>query len=182
MKISFAPDKIDIKNYIFPISAARRNFTITPNEIKEVRLERFPPEVMLQDGEIIFLDAAAKALLDQFASTHGLLKAARLDVWSFLCEPYLDTQFTPEQNAFNMQTLSEAGFNPDEVAAIRDKIKAKMLFFNSMAWEWVNLSQYDVLTAFGFRNRFFNILFSQSRQKFYAWCNQISNRAPYLKA
>lgn len=177
MNVVFHADRIAISNYPFRACTLSRNFSLNPADIREVRSKRWPLEVVLASGEIIFLDTAHAASLELFSRVHALPQRYREDVWSLLCEPFLDTEFDAQHQERSLQSLAAAGFTPKEVDAIRQKIRAKMLLLNLYAMEWVHLSHYDVLTAHGAKSRFQWLFFASRQREFYDWCNGIANRA-----
>jgi predicted metal-dependent HD superfamily phosphohydrolase len=181
MKIIFYSGKIEIANYPFSVCSRSRHFILEPKDIREVRTKRRPPEIVLHSGEIIFLDYASHNHLELFARLNSLPQVHRLDVWSLLSEPFLDMEFDERDKERTLQSLAEAGFTSEEVQNIRNKVRTRMLRFNSIVWEWAYFSHYDVLVAFGERNPIKNFLFSSRQKRFYDWCNEIANRAPETK-
>ena len=182
MQTIFYKDRIEVKSYTFPICSLSQNFSIKASDIKEIRTDRCPPEIVLKSGEIIFFKCnKSEVNLALFARLNAITQVSRLDVWSLLCEPFLDTELDKEQQEKTICLLNKAGFSTDEVNEIRNKVRSRMILVNSWVWEWMHLSHYDVLAAFGEMNLFKSFFFSTPRRQFYNWCNEIANRAPEIK-
>jgi hypothetical protein len=178
MHITFHTNHIDIRDYIFPICAERRHFTLAVTDIRAVCPERSPPEIILHSDEVIFLDAASRDGLRAFADTHHLPIHQGPDIWALLCEPFLDTELPAHLQENVDAALVEAGFTRQEIKDIRARIGGRMTFCNLWAWEWEHLSHYDVLRWHGLGSPLMNRLFPRGRRQFYDWCNQIALRKP----
>ncbi|MEU7731421.1 hypothetical protein AB0B78_40440 [Streptomyces sp. NPDC040724] len=100
------------------------------------------------------------------------------DVWGDLLEPFLDTEFTAEQQAGTLARLSAVGLGPEEVARIREQVGPLMRAFNSLHWDWHHLGITDLLDAAEadwipehLRVR------PDDRAAFRTWAMEIANRA-----
>lgn len=116
-------------------------------DVAELRLDRWPPEVVLRDGRVGFVPAARRRDLELFGRLHGVPVVERTDVWALLAEPFLDTELDEPARAALDRRLAEAGVPPDEAAAIRGFLRVAMLARTAMTWEWVHYGLWDVLEA-----------------------------------
>ncbi len=176
MPVRFEIDRIAFSNYLVPLGVRAKPFAIFPAEICEVRTSRSPPEILLHSGEVLFVEAQEREQLAAFAQGHSIPDVQRSDIWELINEPYLDTEFTAEQQARTLELLAAEGFCEGEVEAIRHRVGPRMLRYNAILWDWVSLSHADVLWAFGLRSRLLNVLFYSRRKAFYDWCNAIAGR------
>src|SRR5205814_6744913 len=73
----------------------------------------------------------------------------RLDVWSLLLEPFLDTSFDEADQARTAAVLARAGITPAACAALREEVGPAMIAYNfdSMLWDWAHLGLCDALCA-----------------------------------
>lgn len=124
---------------------------ILPGDIREIRPSRFPPEVVLHDGRILFVPRPVQRALVLFGRLHGLPFVDRNATWSLLCEPFLDTEHDASWMAAVDARLGEDGFAPDEIRDLRERVGPDLLAYNSLVWEWVDLGHPDVLAAHAFR-------------------------------
>lgn len=157
---------------------------VAPAQIAEVRLNRWPPEVVLNDGRIGFVDARHRRDLRSFARLHGVPEVVRDDVWADLTEPFLDTGHSEAAEAAGRQRLAANGLGAEEVTAIRGCVGPLMTMMTVMTWEWCHYGLYDVLIACG--RRWTPAWGSSARylppwgslEAFRRWAEGIANRAP----
>lgn len=169
---------LTLLSYPFKAAGVQVGQVLQPSDIAAVMLQSSPPELLLKTGEIMFGSAHDGLVLERFAILHNIPLLQREDVWSWLCAPYVDTEFTPEDAARNAQILVQRGFDEHEVAAIRARIGKRMLRNNAVAWEWVSLNFFDVLRWChdGLAGWMFWLKPSKSRE-FYAWAQAIAARS-----
>jgi predicted metal-dependent HD superfamily phosphohydrolase len=103
---------------------------------------------VLDGKEIVFLPRQCKPGLDAFASRHCIPSPNIREVWSDLAEPYLDTEYSAEQEARDFQSLTERGYDRKEVRALRRHIAPTMLTATWFTFEWGLYTTQDVLRAF----------------------------------
>jgi predicted metal-dependent HD superfamily phosphohydrolase len=178
MNTIFYRDRIVFKSYPYPVAAVAERPEVAASAIREIRLDRYPPEILLTSGEILFVERRERMSLALFAAINGIETVDRIDIWSLLCEPFIDVEFSRDDQRRTLHQLADAGFLAPEVGAIRQKIKSRMLAYSATEWEWVDLSHMDVLNAFGFRDRPFWPFLRNAKKRFYSWTHRISARAP----
>ena len=144
LEISFSEDFVVLDDYPFP--QRNRGRKVIADEISEVVLNWMPPAIRTSDGEYLLVPAPQKEELIGFASRCGIPMTKRVDVWSFILEPFLDTEFTADQKARTMGILAESGVPEDEVARIRRLVNGPMLLWTAITWEWCHYGLYDVLS------------------------------------
>jgi hypothetical protein len=106
-----------------------------------------PPEIRALSGETLFISAEQRAELERFCQVNQIPIRTRPDMWGDLLEPFLDTEFTAEDDAATLGRLSRAGLTAAEVARIRAKVGPLMRAYNAVHWEWFHLGLADLLTA-----------------------------------
>jgi len=145
---TFHRDRIIIDSYPFKPSIAFKNNTITPKIIDSIDLKSFPPTIKINE-ELIFIPATQKKDLETFAEIHNIKIVQRNDLWSWILEPFLDTEYTAETDDRMNTLLSRHGLSKDDIKALRTEVKDQMLIYNfdTMLWEWCDLGLKDVLKA-----------------------------------
>ncbi len=176
MVIIFYKNHLEFQNYEFPVASVWQSPHLKAENIREIHLNhRAPPEIITQQGEVLFVSATQRPYLRLFAQINQIPDVDILDVWSLLLEPYLDTEFSEEYQQRTHQLLNKSGFSPDEINAIRERVGSNVLNYNTLLWEWVHLGQYDLFHAFDLSNKA-----NGETQEFYAWANQIALRGHSL--
>lgn len=142
----FDADHLLIKNYLFKTSTP--DIRIKATDIKNVALESTPPTIRVGD-ELLFISESLKSSLALFAYAHNIPIVERIDIWGWIAEPFLDTEYTDDTHIRLNNLLLEYGVTNDDVSNLRKKIEAQMLKYNfdTMIWEWGHLGLCDVLRA-----------------------------------
>lgn len=169
-EFKFEANHILINNYIFKPSTLV--IQIKATDIKNIALQSTPPTIRVRD-ELYFISASLKNDLALFAYTHNIPTVDRIDIWSWIAEPFLDTEYTDDTHIRLNNLLLEYGLTNNEVYDLRKNIETQMLKYNfdTMLWEWVHLGLYDVLKAI--RPKYSSIDFHE----FYKKAMQIALRA-----
>ncbi|MFI0404769.1 hypothetical protein [Actinomadura sp. 3N508] len=149
MEVSFAEDHICFLRYDFRGATVHPFGMVTPAQIRDADWKAIRPEIRTISGETLFIPKRQQTDLEQFCHRHGIVRKTRPDTWSDLLEPFLDTRFDPEDERATVLRLGEAGFSPEEVARIRERLTPLMHAYNfdAMVWEWADLSLFDLLNA-----------------------------------
>ena len=144
----FSAGKLIINNYPFKPSLAFRQKEFTANQIINIDINAAPP-TMRVGNELIFLSAPDKDKLSLFASTNQIPIVNRKDIWDWLLEPFLDTEYTDDTDKRLTNLLSTYGLTEEKVFSIRQEVKIQMLKYNfdTMLWDWTHLGAKDVLFA-----------------------------------
>lgn len=142
------PDKIIIYNYPFKPSLAFKNAVVFSTEIKNIDVNAYPPTIRV-GNELIFISKKHKDKLILFSNFNQLPIVERNDIWSWILEPFLDTEYSDETDKMLTEKLLKYGLVESEVFKIRQEIKVQMLKYNfdTILWEWVYLGALDVLFA-----------------------------------
>lgn len=129
--------------YVFPAGV------LPLQAIREVLPNAIPPELRTHTGEVLFVAAEQKTQLITWAAEHGLACVRRIDTWSLILEPYLDTEFSVAEQQATLAQLEKCGISAAECEALRAEVGAAMMAYNfqSMLWDWVHLGLYDLLCA-----------------------------------
>ena len=141
-------DFLQIDDYPFQPSIAYGQTKIFVDTIDEIDIESYPPTIKVKD-ELIFLTSEKKDELKAFARRNDLRTVKRPDIWGWILEPFLDTEFTKETDERLTRLLTEYGLTKETVDLIRKEVKTQMLKYNfdTMLWEWGGLGAEDVLKA-----------------------------------
>lgn len=141
-------DYLQIDAYPFQPSIAYGQSKISSSLIDEIDIESYPPTIRVKD-ELIFLTSEKRDELKEFALRHNLKVVKRPNIWGWILEPFLDTEFTNETDIRLTRLLGEYGLTKETVTSIRKEVKTQMLKYNfdTMLWEWGALGAEDVLKA-----------------------------------
>lgn len=141
----FEPGALTLVDYPFP--RGERPSRLASAEIGEVCVGWFPPTVRTREGEYLFIPAEQARELADFASQHGIPFVRRDDLWSFILEEFLDTEFPPESQEATLRYLERNGVSRAETRAMRKLVGKRMLARTALSWEWQHYGLYDVLDA-----------------------------------
>lgn len=147
--MKFACDHVVFTGYEFPWASVHPHGVLGASEVRDCYLEVGPLELRTVAGETLFLSWDDKPGLASFCQRHSIPVVRRLDVWGNLLEPFLDTEFTPSQQAATNARLRDVGLSQSAVDSIRARVAPLMRSYNldSMLWEWGHLGLYDLLKA-----------------------------------
>ena len=147
MRATFDADGIVFAECPFPPASVFPDGRLAYSEIRDVDPDAAPPEIRTRNGETLFISAEQTAEFRDAIADTGLVVARRIDTWELLLEPFLDTEFTIEQQEQTLATLERIEIPRDEVARIRRSVGDSMLAYNFLLWDWVHLGLFDLLTA-----------------------------------
>jgi len=139
---------ITFVNYPFEPSIAFNHATFTAAEMDNIDPTGYPPTIKVGD-ELLFLSATQQDALKKFAADNNLTTVDRPDLWSWILEPFLDTEFTDETDERLKIKLAEYGLTEEFVFSLRQTLGPQMIKYNfdTMLWDWTNLGAFDVLSA-----------------------------------
>lgn len=140
--------QIELRNYPFEPSFAYGNSILPASAIKNIDLTSAPPAVLIND-ELIFIRAELKDVLEAFAKINQIELVNRDPVWSWILEPFLDTEFTEETRSRLEKLLNQVGLDNSRVESIRNEVRDQMFKYNfdTMLWNWTFFDTIDVLMA-----------------------------------
>ncbi|MDF4202627.1 hypothetical protein PXD56_06665 [Maribacter sp. SA7] len=141
-------NEILIMDYPFEPSIAYPESTILAEDIDCMALEFGVCKVHVKH-DVVFVSSEQKEALEDFAERNNIPLIPQNWNWDWILEPYLDTEFTKENEERCLQRLVENGFTCKEVNAIRKEVGKQMYAYNfdTMLWDWCSLSLSDVLSA-----------------------------------
>jgi hypothetical protein len=166
----FEPGALVLEGYPFPRGG--RPARIPAESLGEVCVGWLPPAVRTREGEYLFVPAEQAEELADFASRHGIPFVRREDVWSFILEEFLDTEFSPELQEGTLRVLESTGVSRAETQAMRALVGKRMLARTWASWEWQHYGLYDVLSAM----RPFTFTTGWSFSRFYAESMRLAER------
>lgn len=149
---------------IFSVKAALPKSVVPLAAINEVHLSSFPTSLVINHNEVIFVHPDQQEALYHYAIKHDIPVSERLDIWSTICEHFLDTELNAAQKERNEGLLHENGILLEEAAAIRRRV-GFIMAANYYAWEWEYLGLFDYLRWGG-----------AGRSKTYWWSMEIALR------
>ncbi len=132
-------------NYPYQYGYMRKRKVLAYNDIEEIRVNTYPPTAIVNGNEVVFLFGITKEQIEQHTEIIPVSLTKPQDNWEHICNEFLDTEFDEEWRAQDLNLLNNAGIGPEEVNAIRNKIRSRMLGFTLASWEWMYYGQYDVL-------------------------------------
>ncbi|MGS2764790.1 DUF7079 family protein [Sinomicrobium sp. M5D2P9] len=147
-KSEIQEDKIQITDYPFEPSIAYPEKQITANEIESICVDFSVCKIKIAE-DIVFVSAEKKESLEKFAERNNIKLDKHSWNWDWILEPYLDTEFTKENQERVTERLIENGIEPSEVDKIRSEVGTQMYKYNfdTMLWDWCSLGLADVLSA-----------------------------------
>ncbi|MEV6238614.1 hypothetical protein [Lentzea sp. NPDC051838] len=147
--MKFGPDHIVFTSYEFPWASVYPHGVLRAEDIRDAYVEAGPLEIRTRSGETLFVAIDDKAGLAEFCERHSIPLVRRLDVWSNLLDPFLDTEFSPAEEAATDARLRGVGLSQESIDSIRDRVGPLMRSYNfdSMLWEWADLGLFDFLKA-----------------------------------
>ncbi len=169
-KIIFHPDSIEIKQYEFQVSNIRSSPVIPIDQINEVNLNTFPPSIVINHNEVIFIETRYKVDFIKYVKDKKLKVNNRFDIWGAINEDFLDTEFTAQHKKRTLNNLEVNGIQREEVEDIRKEVEDIMQGWAAIAWEWNYLGHYDLLLN---KKQSFLLLFPR---EFYWWSMEIALR------
>jgi hypothetical protein len=149
VKSSFRTEGIFFQNYPFRAASIYPTGIVSYTHIKEILPNATPPEIRTKTGEVLFIAAELKEELKKIAEENQIPIVERVDVWDRILEPFLDTEFTLEQEETTLAILENNGISRQECQKIREFVSDAMYSYNIVSglWDWVHLGLYDVLAA-----------------------------------
>jgi hypothetical protein len=177
LEVAFAGDRVSLPpDHLCRLGGASDRLDAVA--IQDADPAAVPPEIRTVSGEIVFVSAAQRAELERFCQVNDIPIRTRPDVWGDLLEPFLDAEFTLEDEAATQGRLLKSGFPAAEVAQIRARVAPLMRAYNAIHWEWFHLGLADLLDAMT------TISLPEHQRaelgetpSFYAWAMQIANKA-----
>jgi hypothetical protein len=180
LKVAFAGQQIRIpRNHLCRMRGATNTLaanTLAATAIRDADPAATPPEIRTVSGETLFVPAEQRGQLERFCRANQIPIRTRADVWSDLLEPFLDSEFTPEDDAATLRRLLRAGLTAAEVAGIRARVGPLMRAYNAIHWDGFHLGLADLLDAVATIS-----LPERDRAElgetasFYAWAMRIAN-------
>ena len=139
---------IKIHNYPFAPSIAYGDKSFMASDIKCLDLKSAPQTCQI-GSELIFISAAHKGKLTQFAAINNIPIIQHPLIWNWILEPFLDTEFSSENELKLNHLLAQYGLTEIEISDIRSRVEEQMLKYNfdTMLWNWTDFSAIDVLFA-----------------------------------
>jgi hypothetical protein len=96
-----------------------------------------PPTIRI-DNDLIFVSAEHKEELKKFAEQNKIHLSDRVELWDWILEPLLDTEFTDEHKERLYNLLEKYQLGRQTVDHLREIVKEQMMKYNfdTMLWEW----------------------------------------------
>ena len=150
--VKFLDNSIEFRNYeFFPSIAYSKSGKkeIKAEEIVEIDLEAAPPALRI-GNELVFVSAELRSELEVFAKQNNIKVRYRFDIWDAILEPFLDTEYTPENATRNKESLEKYDLKSEQVEELRARVGEMMAAYNfgTGLWDWVHLGLWDLLTAY----------------------------------
>ena len=147
-EVAFINDYIEISNYPFKPASIYPSKKIRAENISDISIISSPLTLRL-NNELIFISATLKNDLCKYANDNTIKIVERTFNWDFILDPFLDTEFSNEDEKRTTNYLLKNGITVEEITEIRTLVKDQMMKYNfdTVLWEWVSLGLSDVLQA-----------------------------------
>jgi hypothetical protein len=142
--VRFEPKALVLEGY--PFDRGARSARIEAKQLVDVSVGWFPPAVLTKEGEFVFVPAPKANELRAFATENGVPFVSRLDIWSLLLDPFLDTELTAQQHENIYQLLEKHEVPRKETDQVREALKFRMLMLTAITWEWQHYGMFDALS------------------------------------
>ncbi len=147
-KSEIKENEILITDYPFEPSIAYPNKLIKAYEINSMSVNFGVCKIYLTN-DIVFVSAEKKEELKKFAENNKIKLTEHSWNWDWILEPYLDTEFSKENEQRISERLNENGIEKTEIEKLRREVEKQMYKYNfdTMLWDWCSLGLSDVLSA-----------------------------------
>ena len=135
------------KGYYFRQSSIHKERRLPASRINELVINTYPTSIVIDNKEVIFLKSELKEELVAFANRNNIPISDRVDIWSYILEPFLDTEMEEDEKVRYIAVLAKNGVPPEETKAIRRKVGFTMLVTTYYGMEWMYYGQFDYLTS-----------------------------------
>lgn len=137
------------KEYYIPAVSIYPSGLLEYSEIEEFIDNFIPSAIRTRSNDLIFIGRLNKEEVKDALINKGINIVERYDLWSYILEEFLDTEFSEESKGYSYKILEENGVSTTECNEIRKRIEKMMISYNfdSYLWEWVHLGLYDLLSA-----------------------------------
>ena len=142
--VVFEKDRLQFGEY--PFLSKNKNRVLFAEEITEI-IHSAPPSVRTKEGEFLYITARQWEQLKEFAKANGIPEVRRVDIWSIILDPFLDTQHGEEYMQRSMEILAANNVSEKEVKEMRQLVGKRMMALTSLTWEWIHYGLYDALSA-----------------------------------
>ena len=170
IRAQFEDSFIKITSYPFAAASVAAQPVIPTSAIREVNLDREPPQVVLKNHEVVFIPQEKKEELTLFSERNAIPIVQREDVWALINVPLVQKEEDDITLSRNKEALAQYGFSEKEIEEIRAKIQAPILAHHILHANW-QMGLFDLLCAkrrFGLPNGL--------NRKFYKWTMAIATR------
>jgi hypothetical protein len=147
-QLTIGDNYLKIEQYPFEPSIAYRQNIFKSNQIDDIDFKSYPPTFRV-GNELIYLSSEKKVELEEFAKKNNINTIERPIIWSWILEPFLDTEFTTETDQRLTKLFNNYDLTIDQVKSLRTEVKTQMFKYNfdTMLWEWGGFDASDVLRA-----------------------------------
>jgi len=148
-KIIIKNEYIEYLSYDLPFTSVYPKGKLYFNQISEYIENFIPPAIRTNKNELIFVNEKIKKELKSIFIKNNIEIVKREDLWSYILECFLDTEFTKRTEIYCYEKLKENGINKEKCDGIRKCINNMMISYNfdSCLWDWTYLGLFDLLSA-----------------------------------
>ena len=147
-KSEIRENEVYISEYPFEPSIVYPHRLIKANEINFISTN-FGVCRIYVDNDIVFVTSEQKAELLKFAENNRIKLIKHSWNWDWILEPYLDTEFTADNEKKIEKCLTEVGIDKIETEKLRKEVGKQMYKYNfdTMLLDWCSLGLCDALSA-----------------------------------
>ena len=149
LNVRFEAGGLRFTGYPFSSASIYPNGSLHREAIREALPDMAPPEIRTTSGEVLFVTAVQKVELVDYALDGGIPLVRRTDVWDLILEPFLDTEFSLEDQEKTLVRLERNGVSRELCEELRTLLGRPMMKWNFgiPRWDWVHLGLCDALEA-----------------------------------
>ena len=155
MRIRFEDSVFFFEGYPFAPSVAFDEAPVALSEVVsgDLPTEKGPGWLEHESGELVHIDELNWFRVRRLMTAHEIPLIQRVDVWRLLLLPFQDAVSAAAYSENANDHLVESGFELAEVHSIQNRVRRRMMSYNSTLWARTDLGLYDVLEAHKFTDR-----------------------------
>ena len=129
----------------YPFLSRNQGRTVLAKTVSDLVVGWAPPCFRTHDGEYLFVPADQLEALACWGEDNQVAFKSRVDVWSMILDPFLDTELDEAYLSRSRRTLAANGISEEEVSEMRRLVGTRMRLLTYQTWEWAYFGLFDVL-------------------------------------
>lgn len=133
------------KGYYYRYGCMKGKKALPYKNVTEIRTNTYPPTAIANNNEVIFLLGIDTTSLGLLKSRKPIRLTQPEDIWSMLCEDFLDTEYDEVYRKDTHTKLRKHGLGKEEIRQIRKRLSIRMTVRSLVTLEWQYYGQFDVM-------------------------------------